>query len=146
VQQQENVDRAMNGGHLTGAERQQIGSEMHAVGQNMRGSAMQNGYSPQMMNGNGNMFGGHHQHHHMNLYNQQMNPNQMTSVNGFNGMNGMNGYNGMNGMNGYGRGYGGYPVQNGMYGQPGYGQSGQYGQNGQQGGLGNAAQMLKKLF
>ena len=147
VQQQANVDRAMNGGHLTGAERQQIGSEMHAVGQNMRGAAMQNGFNPQMMNGGGNMFGGHHQHQHMNLYNQQMNPNQMAAMNGYGRP--------------YGYGGGGYPMQNGMYGQQqGYGQYGQqygYGQNGftqngfaqngmGQGGLSNAAQMLKKLF
>jgi hypothetical protein len=146
VQQQANVDRAMNGGHLTGAERQQIGSEMQAVGQNMRGAAFQNGVNPQMMNGGGNMFGGHHQHRHMNLYNQQMNPNQMAAMNQ------------MAGNYGYGRPYGygggGYPTQNGMYGQQGYGQYAQngfaqngFGQNGMgQGGLGNAAQMLRKLF
>jgi hypothetical protein len=156
VQQQANVDRAMNGGQLTGAERQQIGSEMHAVGQNMRGVASQNGFNPQLMNnssgggGGGSMFGGGHQHHHMNLYNQQMNPNQMAAMNQ------------MGGMNAYGRPYGfsgggGSPMQNGMYGQQGYSQYGQqfgqqygggYGQNGmsQGGGLSNAAQMLKKLF
>ena len=131
IQQQQQVERAMNGGQLTGMERQQIGNEMRSVGQQMRGTAMGNGFNPQTL---GNLGGGQHHHHNFNgvmaPYNQ-------------NGYNQTNYYRQGMMQNAYGQQYAqGYPgsmpygnMMNGQY--PGYGQ---------QGGMSGAASLLRRLF
>ena len=50
----------MNGGQPTQVQRQQLGTEMQGVRQQMAGTAMQNGYAPQ------GTFGGHHHRYQFN--------------------------------------------------------------------------------
>jgi hypothetical protein len=128
IQQQSQLDRSVNGGHLNQAQRMQLGQEMQGVRQQMGGSAMQNGFSPQ------SMFGGHH-HHQFNGAMGAYNNNGYGGYGGYPAQGGQipyqnQGYNAYNnGFNGYNNGYGGY------------GQGYQT-----QRSLSGAANMLKRLF
>jgi hypothetical protein len=130
IQTQEQIEKNMNGGHLNGAEINQVHAEEAGLRNNMRGAAMSNGVNPYQAN---SMFGGHHHHQFqgvMSPYNQypqqyQNMPYRQQMPYGYQNT-------------GYGNGQpyyqnGGYPNQYSNYNQ-------------QQGGLSGAASMLKRLF
>jgi hypothetical protein len=146
IQQQAQLDRAVNGGQLTPAQQQQVHAEMQGVRQNMRGDALHNGVNPQAINGPpGGILGQHYWHHHQfNGMYPQYGQNPTLMPNGYPPPNVQypNPYQPNRYLN-----YQSNPYYNG---QPYNNYAGYpYQQNPasyQQGGLSGAAQLLKRLF
>jgi hypothetical protein len=144
IEKQAQADQAMNGGQLNPIERQQLGSEVQNVRQNMRNTAIQNGYNPQAMLGqHGGMFGGEQKQNH-HRFNGALSPYNQAQYQNANA-NGAYPYP----NNAYASG-GGFPNQNNGFfnGQPNNNYTnGSYANNqSQQRMLDGASQLLRKLF
>jgi hypothetical protein len=131
TEQQYQMDKAMNGGHLNPMQAQQLRYQTGAVGQGIRGAAMQNQWNAGALN---NWSSGNFQHHH------HQGPGAMAN----NSASYNQGYNQYNqGYNQYNQGYGQ------LYGQGYNGQMypGQYpNQNFNQGGMSQASSLLRRFF